>query len=67
MAKAVATIIWDRCRPQDHEGGLCLAVEACPRRVLRQEKKGEPPIPMGLCRGCGTCVTACPFEAIKLM
>lgn len=67
MAKLRATIIWDRCKPQEHEGGRCLAVDACPRKVLRQEAPGEPPIPLGMCQGCGTCVTACPFEAIKLM
>jgi len=68
MAKAVATIIWDKCRPSEHEGGRCLAAEACPQRVLKQEAPYEPPFPpMNLCRGCGTCVTACPFGAIKLM
>jgi translation initiation factor RLI1 len=66
MAKAVAVIVWDRCQPQEHEGGVCLALAACPRRVLIQEKPGEPPYPVGPCKGCGTCVTACPFEAIKL-
>jgi len=66
MAKAVATIIWDKCKPAEHEDGLCLAVKACPQRVLKQERKGEPLMPLGLCRGCGTCVTACPFQAIKL-
>jgi Fe-S-cluster-containing hydrogenase component 2 len=68
MAKAVATIIWDKCRPREHEGWRCLAAEACPHKVLEQEAPGEPPFPpTSLCRGCGTCVTACPFGAIKLM
>ena len=42
MAKAVATIIWDKCRPSEHEGGRCLAAEACPQRVLKQEAPYEP-------------------------
>jgi translation initiation factor RLI1 len=67
MAKAVAAIIWDKCKPMEHEDGVCVAAQACPQRVLKQEAKGEPPIPLGLCRGCGTCVTACPFQAIKLI
>jgi ferredoxin len=67
MAKPFATVIFDKCRPKEHEGGRCLAIDACPRRVLKQERPGDPPFPLGLCVGCGTCVTACPFEAIKLM
>ena len=67
MAKPVATIIWDKCDPSEHEEGLCIAAAACPQRVLKQEAPFEPPMPLGLCRGCGTCVAACPRKAIKLM
>ena len=66
MAKPVATVIWVLCRPKEHEGGRCPAVEQCPRRVLKQETPGEPPMPPGMCQGCGTCVTACPRKAIRL-
>ncbi len=67
MPKPTAVIIWDKCKPEEHEGGKCLAIAACPQRILKQEAPGEPPIPLGYCKGCGTCVTACPFDAIKLL
>jgi ferredoxin len=66
MPKPVATILWERCRPREHEGERCRAAAACPRKVLRQEAQTEPPMPLGMCRGCGACVTACPLAAIAL-
>jgi translation initiation factor RLI1 len=66
MPKPIATIQWDKCHPDQHDEGKCPASEACPRKVLKQEAPGEPPMPLGLCRGCGACLAACPFQAILL-
>jgi ferredoxin len=66
MPKAVAVIVWERCRPRDHDRALCQAAAACPQKVLKQEAPAEPPMPFGPCRGCGACVTACPLGAIEL-
>ena len=66
MAKPIAMVIWDRCKPSECEGGRCLAVAECPQKVLKQETLGEPPYALGPCKGCALCVTACPLGAIKL-
>jgi len=41
-------------------------VEACPEDALRRNKKGIIVVDKKKCRGCGSCVEACPFGAIFL-
>ncbi|NOZ86253.1 MAG: hypothetical protein GXP49_08290 [Deltaproteobacteria bacterium] len=67
MAKPFAMVIFEKCKPFEcSPDGKCPATKACEYKVLRQEEPGEPPFQIGLCKGCGNCVTACPLKAIKL-
>ncbi len=64
----MALVEFAKCHPEQCEGGLCAAVEACPRKLLKQETPNDIPMtdPM-LCRGCGDCARACPAKAIKII
>jgi translation initiation factor RLI1 len=68
MAKENAVVDYkicdlEKCGAQD---GKCPAVKVCKHKVLIQEELGEPPYQFGLCRGCSTCIAACPLKAIRL-
>lgn len=68
MAKAVATVDYSLCRPDKCSvDGLCASAQACEKKTLRQEEKGEPPVQFGLCQGCSACATACPLKAIIML
>jgi len=67
MAKPTATVIFDRCKPdQCSPDGRCPAVKVCEKRVLKQDAPGEPPYVFTLCLACGDCIEACPLDAIEL-
>ncbi|RME26885.1 MAG: hypothetical protein D6806_05510 [Deltaproteobacteria bacterium] len=68
MAKPVATVDYSICDPSKcSDDGRCPAVKECPQKTLKQEARGEPPVQFGMCKGCATCVTACPLKAIKML
>ncbi len=67
MAKPQAAVDYQICRPDKCPDGICLAARECPHKVLKQDAPGEGPYQLGMCVGCGTCVTACPFKAIRLL
>ena len=68
MAKASAVVIYNRCKPEECSvDGKCPALKACEYKVLKQDSAGEPPYAFTMCKGCGTCVAACPLGALKLM
>lgn len=67
MPKPTSLIDYQKCSPEDCENGICLAVLACPNKVLRQEAPYEMPDPYpGMCLGCGSCVLACPLGAVRV-
>jgi translation initiation factor RLI1 len=67
LPKPVIVMDYHRCQVEECELGICLASLKCPRNILRQETPFEmPDIYPGLCRGCGLCTPACPFEAIQI-
>ena len=70
MPKPVAMIKYDKCNPEkcNLDGGICDAELVCTRNILKQEEPFESPMlyPADMCQGCGDCVAACPFDAIKL-
>jgi Fe-S-cluster-containing hydrogenase component 2 len=57
-----------RCQPEKCDEGICLAVLACPNKILKQEGPYEIPDPnLAMCVGCGMCAQACPLKAIRVM
>jgi len=46
----------------------CDAAETCERHAIIREEHDEPPFVLQpKCKGCGDCVVACPFKAIRLV
>ncbi len=67
MPSKRALLHFNKCHPEKCEKGVCVAALACPRKLLKQEAPGEPPMPdPSLCKGCGDCARACPGKAIEI-
>lgn len=67
--KSFAMIDYEICNPKqcDPEKGVCAAVAACARKVIKQ-LDGVFTIPLifqDLCMGCWDCMETCPLEAIQ--
>ncbi len=68
MAGKAAVVNFNKCRPENCEGGVCPAIKACSHRLLKQEKLYDFPMTdSGLCQGCGNCARACPLNAIEIV
>jgi len=68
VPKQMAVVDYAACQPEKCDKGICLAVLACPNKVLRQEAPYEVRDPgPAMCVGCGTCAQACPLKAIRMM
>ena len=68
MPKQAVIINYQFCQPELCEGGICLAVLACPRKLLKQEEPFEMPDPYpNMCIGCAICVQACPKGAVQMV
>ena len=67
MGKKVAIVDYNVCNPSECKDGICISALECPTKTLTQEASYEKPFPMGICRGCGKCVVACPLKAIKII
>ncbi|MFH1031549.1 MAG: 4Fe-4S binding protein [Chloroflexota bacterium] len=67
MPNKIALVNYGKCQPKECNAGKCAAAAACTRKLLKQEVLFEPPIPHpSLCKACGDCVRACPFNAIEI-
>jgi len=67
MPKKIALVVYDRCQPGKCEKGICLAVQACKHKLLKQEAPYEIPMTEpSICQGCGDCAKACPLKAIRI-
>lgn len=68
MPGKMAMVDFNKCHPEECEEGICLAARACERKLLKQEKAYEAPMPdPSICRACGDCVRACPLGAIEIV
>jgi translation initiation factor RLI1 len=67
MPGKIALVDFNKCHPDRCESGVCKAAGVCRYKLLKQEKPYEIPIadPF-ICRGCGDCARACPFQAILI-
>jgi NAD-dependent dihydropyrimidine dehydrogenase PreA subunit len=67
VPKQMVAVDYHRCQPEKCDGGVCLAVLACPQEVLKQPAPYEVPEPIATCVGCGLCGQACPVKAIQMI
>jgi translation initiation factor RLI1 len=68
MHGKMAIVDFRRCEPESCNRGECVAVAACPRKLLVQEAPYEAPMTNpSICKGCGDCVRACPLKAIMIV
>ena len=68
MPGKMALVDFPKCHPENCSGGVCVAAQACPRKLLKQEQPGD--IPMSdpfICQGCADCARACPLKAIRVV
>ena len=67
MSGKAALVDYNRCQPNECANGVCAAVEACARNLLKQEMPYERPMPSpSICPGCADCVRACPLNAVQI-
>jgi Fe-S-cluster-containing hydrogenase component 2 len=63
MQKAI--VAPSACRPAACP--TCLARQVCPTKAILRLDYDEPvAVNHTLCRGCGKCVTVCPWQAIEV-
>jgi len=68
MPNKVALVVFDKCRPEKCDKGICVAALACSHNLLKQEAPYDVPMPNpSICQGCGDCVRACPLKAIQVV
>ncbi|MEA2015829.1 MAG: hypothetical protein U9O59_03840 [Actinomycetota bacterium] len=66
MPRRIAIINYDKCVPEECRDGICSAIKACKKKVIRQEEPYEIPyINTGICIGCYDCIPFCHREAIE--
>ena len=67
MSDKMAIIDFNKYKPGECDKGVCLAAQACERKLLIQERAYETPMPNpSLCRACGDCLRSCPLGAIRI-
>jgi NAD-dependent dihydropyrimidine dehydrogenase PreA subunit len=67
VPKQMVAVDYHRCQPEKCDGGVCLAVLACPQKVLKQPAPYEMPGPIAMCVGYGICGQACPAKVIQMI
>ena len=68
MPSKMAVVDYRKCQPEECSGGVCLASQACTRKLMRQEAPYDAPMTNpSACAGCADCVRACPLKAIRIL
>ena len=68
MPSKMALVDYSKCQPGNCNEGICLASQACTRKLLQQEAPYDAPMTNpSVCAGCADCVRACPMKAIQIM
>lgn len=67
MPRREVAVDYGKCRPEECDGGVCVAALECEHRSLVQESPYETPElnPAKWCSGCAKCAQACPLKAIR--
>lgn len=66
MAHKIAVINYSKCDPTECRDGVCEAIIACKKKVLKQEEPYDAPfINASLCSGCYECIPHCHRNAIE--
>jgi translation initiation factor RLI1 len=66
MPSKIAIVNYNKCDPKECKDGICKAVSACSKKVIKQEEPYEAPfINPSLCTGCYECLTSCHRGAIE--
>ncbi|MFC1846097.1 4Fe-4S binding protein [Chloroflexota bacterium] len=68
IIKPIPTIDFNKCSPERCNHGICMICDACHHKAFFQEKPYDLPMHIAsMCAGCGSCITACPFKAIRMV
>jgi translation initiation factor RLI1 len=68
IARKLALLDYNKCRPGECEDGICAAAQVCPSKLFRQAAPYTVPEPEPTaCRACGDCTRACPQKAIQIV
>jgi translation initiation factor RLI1 len=68
MPGKMALVVFDKCQPEKCQQGDCLAVEACPHHLIKQEgPNSKPMFHPSTCQGCGDCARVCPLKAVQII
>jgi len=66
MPQKIAIINYNKCDPKECKDGICKAISACSKKIIKQEEPYETPfINASLCSGCYECIKSCPRNAIE--
>ena len=69
MPKPKAHVDYNKCDPKSCSAdGICPAAATCKLKTLKQDAPFEEPYTTAApCKGCFTCINACPNKAIVKM
>ena len=66
--KVKITIDYKVCDPKKCDKGICIALLACPVKLIKQIEPYDYPYPVaGFCQECGKCSDACLSKAVSMV
>ncbi len=65
MPGKIALLQFDKCQPGNCQNGVCVAMLACKKKLIKQDRPGDLPMfSPSACVGCGDCARACLRKAV---